>query len=158
MQLEMECVMKNVSRDFDAADANGGGGDHHSPSDSDSDSGAESAIATAEEAALVERAKRATGCWQVTTTESPPAADSVGGASARVRDALALHEVRVMESYRQRLFLEGDNAGWIRSEVFRVLSSWTDGRKGRDGEVAGGARGDEIVQMKDFFWDQVVSI
>ena len=157
MQLEMECVMKNVSRDFDAADAGAGGGDRHSPSDS----GAASATATAEEAALLERAKRATGCWQVTrTAESPPvqAAADVSGASVRVRDALALHEVRVMESYRQRLFLEGDNAGWIRNEVFRVLSSWTDGRKGRDGEVVSGARGDEVVQMKDFFWDQVISI
>jgi hypothetical protein len=158
MQLEMERVMKNVSRDFDAADANGGDDDHHSPSDSGSDLSS-AVAAAAEEAALVKRAKRATGCWQVmTTTDSPPnqaAADAVGGASVRLRDALALQEVRVMKSYRPRLFLEGDDTAWIRREVFRVLSPWTDSRKGLDGEMAAW---DENIQMTDFFWDQVTSI
>jgi hypothetical protein len=38
MQLEMECVMEDVSRDFDAADARDGDGDDRSPSGSDSGS------------------------------------------------------------------------------------------------------------------------
>jgi hypothetical protein len=53
----------------------------------------------------VGRVKRATGCWPVITmTESPPGDQSAGGAdggsSDRLRDALALHEVRVMKINR----------------------------------------------------------
>ncbi len=58
----------------------------------------------AEEAALVERVKRATGCWPVITTESPPGDQSAGvadgGSSDRLGDTLALDEVTVMKSYR----------------------------------------------------------
>ncbi|KAF8486442.1 hypothetical protein DFH94DRAFT_713329 [Russula ochroleuca] len=71
MQLEMERAMKDVSRDFDAADAiTDGGGKDHSPSGSGSGLSSESA---AREVALTKRAKRATSCWQVITktTVSP---------------------------------------------------------------------------------------
>ena len=65
--------MKNVSRESDAVDASDGDDDDHPPldsdsgSDSDSETGSGSGVpgvpsAAAEEAALVERAKQATGC------------------------------------------------------------------------------------------------
>lgn len=145
----MERVMKNVSREFDAADAGDDDNDDHPPSDSDSDpdpgSGSGSGVpsAAAEEAVLVERAKQATGCWQVTkTTESSPdqAAGGGGDSSVPLRDALALREVRVMKSYRPRLFREGIVSAKIRREVIRVLCH---GRNGRG------------CEMMDIFWDQI---
>lgn len=154
MQLELERVMKNVSRESDAVDASDGDDDDHPPldsdsgSDSDSETGSGSGVpgvpsAAAEEAALVERAKQAAGCWQVTTTTvSPPdqAAAAVGDTSVPLRDALALREVRVMKSYRPRLFREGIASAKIRREVIRVLCR---GRNGRGSE------------MMDIFWDKI---
>jgi hypothetical protein len=137
--------MADVSRDFDAAVVGGGGGedDKHEHSFPGSDHGLGlSSSAEEEEAALVGRAKRATGCWQETTTttkaESPPdkAGAAGSGSSARLRDALALHEVRVTKGYRQRLFREGVAATMIRREVARILSLC-------DGD------------MKDIFWDGI---
>ena len=137
--------MKNVSRESDAVDASDGDDDDHPPLDSDSGSDTGSGVpsAAAEEAALVERAKQATGCWQVTTTTvSPPdqAAAAVGDTSVPLRDALALREVRVMKSYRPRLFREGIASAKIRREVIRVLCH---GRNGRGSE------------MMDIFWDKI---
>jgi hypothetical protein len=73
-----------------------------------------------------------TGGWPViTATESlgdQSASDAGCDSSDRLRDALALHEVRVMRSYRPRLFHEGLFAAAIRQEIVWILS---DGRKGR---------------------------
>ena len=144
----MERVMKKVSRESDAVDASDDDDDHppldsDPGSDSGSDSGSGVPSAAAEEAALVERAKQATGCWQVTTTTvSPPdqAAAAVGDTSVPLRDALALREVRVMKSYRPRLFREGIASAKIRREVIRVLCH---GRNSRGSE------------MMDIFWDKI---
>jgi hypothetical protein len=144
MQLEMERVMDNVSRDFDAADPSGGDCDDRSSSPSDSGTGSDLSSASAEEAALMERAKRATGCWQATTAPPDVAAGSGGDASVQLKDALALHEVRVMKSYRPRLIREGVASAKIRREFVRILSPRADERKGR---------GDD---MKDIFWDQII--
>ena len=148
MQLEMAGVMNNVSRDFDATT---GAGDDNTSSDSGSGSGSSSgpSSATAEEAALVERVKRVTGGLPtVTATESlgdQPSGDDAGcGSSDRVRDALALHEVRVMKSYRPRLLHEGGFAAEIRCEIVRILS---DGRNSRGCDIT----------AEDIFWDGIVS-
>ena len=151
MQLEMERVMKNVSRDFNAADTGDNDGNENPPLDlgSGSGSGSGSSLSSAaeEEAALVERAKEVTGCWQAirATAASPDQTEAAaGGSSVWLRHALALHEVRVMKSYRPRLFREGVAAARIRREVLRLLSPSTDGRRGPAGD------------MKDIFWDQIV--
>ena len=146
----MERVMKKVSWESDAVDASDGDDDDHPPlgsesgSDSGSDTGSGSGVpsAAAEEAALVERAKQATDCWQVTTTTVSPdrAAAAVGDTSVPLRDALALREVRVMKSYRPRLFREGIASATIRREVIRVLCH---GRNGRGSE------------MMDILWDNI---
>jgi hypothetical protein len=148
MQLELEGVMKDVSRDFDAADASDsdGTGNAHSPSGSGSASGSlSSAAEEEEEAVVVERAKQATGCWQTTTaTSSEQTGGGGGGSSVWLRHALAVHEVRVMKSYRPRLFREGVAAARIRREVHRTLFPSTDGEKVRAGD------------MRDVFWDQII--
>ena len=140
--------MKNVSRDFNAADTSDNDGNEDSPLDPGSGSGLSSAAE--EEAALVERAKEVTGCWQAVRTTAASPSDqteaAAGGSSVWLRHALALHEVRVMKSYRPRLFREGVTAARIRREVLCILSPSSDGRKGRAGN------------MKDIFWDQIVSL
>ena len=140
--------MKNVSRDFNAADTSDNDGNEDSPLDPGSGSGLSSAAE--EEAALVERAKEVTGCWQAVRTTAASPSDhteaAAGGSSVWLRHALALHEVRVMKSYRSRLFREGVAAARIRREVLRILSPSTDGRKSRAGD------------MKDIFWDQIISL
>ena len=68
MQLEMERAMKNAAQDFDATDVSDGDGNDHSPSGPGPGPVPLSAGATTEVAALVKRAKRATGCGQVSTT------------------------------------------------------------------------------------------
>lgn len=65
MQLEIERVMKNVSRDFDVAD---GDGKDHPPSGSGSGLGLSSEAGITEEAVFVKREKRATGCGQALAT------------------------------------------------------------------------------------------
>ena len=150
MQLEMESVMKDVSRDFNAADASDSGGNAHSPSGCASGSGSGLSSAADEEAIVVERAKQATGCWPTATATSPDQTDGGGGggggSSVCPRHALAVHEVTVMKSYRPRLFREGVAAARIRREVHRTLFPSTDGEKIRAGD------------MKDIFWDQIISL
>lgn len=74
-------------------------GDDNATSDSGSGAGSGLSSAATEEAAVMERAKRATGCWPVITTESLPGGQPAGGAdgdsSDRLRDVLALDEVKV---------------------------------------------------------------
>lgn len=140
--------MDNVSRDFDAATgADDGDGDGNTSSDSGSGSGSGPSSAIEEEAALLERVKQVTGGWPIiTATESPgdqPAGDAGCGSSDRVRDALALHEVRVMKTYRPRLLHEGVSAAAIRCEIVRVLS---DERNGRGCDIT----------AEDIFWDGIV--
>jgi len=112
MQREMESVMKSaVSRNFHAA------------------------AATAEVAALVDRAKEVT-LWRVTEP-----------CEAQMQDALAQREVRMMRSYRPRLLRAGTAAARIRSEMFDVLSqtgrsTWTDA----DGRPLG---------ESEVFWDGI---
>ena len=134
--MEMERVMDNVSPDFDAGtDVNDGDGDDNTSSDSSPSSGSDPSSATAEEAALVERAKRATGGgWPVIAAPELP-----GG------DALALHEVRVMKSYRPRLLQEGSTAAMIRREIIRALSTGADGLNGRGRDIT----------AEDIFWDGI---
>ena len=56
-------------------------GDDNATSDSGSGAGSGLSSAATEEVAVMERAKRATGCWPViTTTESLPDGQSAGGA------------------------------------------------------------------------------
>jgi len=117
MQEEMESIMGTVSRDFDA------------PGDSDK-TPTESHPPSAEETTLVERSDRATG-WQL--AERGPS-----------WHALALHEVRVMKSYRPNLLLAQTAAASIRSGVFHVLSR-TEGL-GRGTRLSG----------RDVFWDGIV--
>ena len=117
MQEEMESIMTTVSRDFDA------------PGDPDK-TPTESNPVSAEESALVERADRATG-WQLAERGA-------------FWHALALHEVRVMKSYRPSLLLAQTAAASIRSGVFHVLSR-TEG-------LGKGAR----LGEKDVFWDGIV--
>jgi len=150
MQLEMARVTDNVSRDFDAATgANDGDGDDKSSSDFGSGSGSGPSTATAEETALLERVKRVAGGLPViTATESlgghdQSSGDAGCGPSDRVRDALALHEIRVMKSYRPRLLHEGLFAAVIRCRIVRILS---DGRNGRGCEIT----------AEDIFWDGIV--
>ena len=87
-----------------------------------------------------------TGGWPViTATESlgdQSASDAGCVSSDCLRDALALHEVRVMRSYRPRLFHEGLFAAAIRHEIVCILS---DGRKGRACDIT----------AEDIFWDEV---
>ena len=151
MQLEMERVMKDVSRDFDTTDASNSDGNAHSPPGSGGSSGSGSGLSSAaeEDAVVVERAKQATGCWLTTTATSPDQTGGGGdggggGSSVWLRHALAVHEVRVMKSYRPRLFREGVVAARIRREVHRTLFPSTDGEKVRAGD------------MKDIFWDQII--
>jgi hypothetical protein len=126
MQLEMARITDNVSREFDVAttDIYDADGDENTSSSSDSSSGSESGLSStaAEGAALVERAKRATGSWPVMTTTEPRTGDrSAGRSSFRLSNALALREVRVMKSYRPRLIREGDITAIIRGEIVRIL-------------------------------------
>jgi hypothetical protein len=143
MQLEIARVMDNVSRDFDAATDN-------TSSNFGSGSGSGPSSATAEEAALLERVKRVTGGWPViTATESlgdQSAGDAGCGSSDRLRDALALHEVRVMKSYRPRLLEEGLFVAEIRREIVLILSHGADGRNGRGCDIT----------AEDIFWDGIV--
>ncbi|KAI0245794.1 hypothetical protein BJV78DRAFT_248827 [Lactifluus subvellereus] len=117
MQTEMVSVMNTVSRDFDETDH----GDN---------TPAESRLPSAEEVALVQHAVEVTG-WQVTEP-----------GSVRQRDALALHEVRVMKKYRPRLLRVGTVASQIRHEVVRILAQ-TEGSSVPSGE-------------KVVFWDGIV--
>jgi hypothetical protein len=127
VQIEITRVIDNIS-DVDAAtdsDSDDGDGDENTSSDSGSGASSGLSSAAAEEVALVERVKQAAGFWPViTTTESPPgdqsAAGADGGSSDRLRDALALDEVRVMKIYRPRLFLEGSAAATIRRQNARA--------------------------------------
>ncbi len=100
MQREIESVMSGaVSRNFDSTAA------------------AAEETPSAEVAALVDHAKQVT-CWRVTEPRS-----------AQIQDALALHEVRVMTSYRPRLLHAGTAAARIRSDIFAVLAQtgpWKD--------------------------------
>jgi hypothetical protein len=135
MKMEMERVVGNVSPDFDAGtNANDGDGDDNASSDSGPSSGSGPSSATAEEAALVERAKRATGGWPVIAATELP-----GG------DALALHEVRVMKSYRPRLLREGSATAMIRREIIRALSTGAGGPDGRGRDIT----------AEDIFWDGI---
>jgi hypothetical protein len=90
----------------------------------------------------VERVKRAMGCWlATTTTESPSGDQSAGGAdggsSDRLRDALALHEVRVMKIYRPQLILEGSIAATTdRSRSFS-RTEWSRLRHHGEGHFLG---------------------
>jgi hypothetical protein len=103
--------------------------------------------ASAEEAVLLKRVKRVTGGWPViTATESlgdQSAGDAGFGSSDRVRDALALYEVRVMKSYRPRLLDKGGFAAEIRCEIVRIL---LDGPNGRGCDIT----------AEDIFWDGIV--
>jgi hypothetical protein len=151
MQLEMALVMDNVSRDFDAATgADDGDGDDSTSLDSNSSSGSGLLSATAEEAALLERVKRVTGDWPVTTATGSLGDQSAGdagcGSSFRLGDALALHEVRVMKSYRPRLLHEGHFAATIRREIVRIFSPGANVRN---------VRGCDIT-AEDIFWDGIV--
>ena len=90
---------------------------------------------TAEVAALVDRAKKVT-LWRVSDPHD-----------ARMQDALALREVRIMKSYRPRLLRAGTAAARIRSEIFDVLvqtGRWED----TDGEPMG---------KREVFWDGISS-
>jgi len=150
MQLGMARVMDNVSRDFNVATgADDGNDDNNTSSDFGSGSGSGPSSATAEEATLLERVKRVTGGWPVITATESLGDQSAGnagcGSSDRVRDALALHEVRVMKSYRPRLFHEGSIAEAIRIEIVRILSPRTDGQNGRDCDIT----------SEDIFWDGI---
>jgi hypothetical protein len=143
--------MDDVSRDFDAATvADDGDGEGNSSSDFGSGTGSGPSSATAEEAALLERMKRVTGVWPViTATESlgdQSAGDAGCGSSDRLSDALALHEIRVMKSYRPRLLHEGLSAAAIRCEIVRILSPEADGRNGRGCDIT----------AEDIFWDGIV--
>jgi len=117
MQEEMEPIMGAVSRDFDA------------PGDPDK-TPTESHPPSAEETAVVERADRVTG-WQL-------------GERGPSWHALALHEVRVMKSYRPNLLLGQTAAASIRSGVFHVLS-----------RPEGLGRGAHLSE-RDVFWDGIV--
>ena len=145
MQLEMAQVVGNVSRGFDAA--TGADDDNTSPI-SGSGLGSGPSSATAEEVTLVERVKRVTGGWPAVTATEPPGDQAPGYGSSdgvdRVRDALALHQVRVMKSYRPRLLDEGVFAAGIRSEIHRILS---DGQNSRGCDIT----------AEDIFWDGIVS-
>jgi len=145
----MARVMNNVSRDFDAAtSADDGDGDDKTSPDSGSSSGSGAPSATAEEATLLERVKRVTRGWPViAATESlgdQSAGDAGCGSSDRSRDALALHEVRVMRSYRPRLLHEGLFAAAIRREIVSILFPGADDRDERYGRGC------------DIFWDGIV--
>jgi hypothetical protein len=85
------------------------------------------------EAALVQRAIKVTG-WQVTEP-----------GSVRQRDALALHEVRVIGEYRPRLLRIAD-ASQIRHEVMRVLVQ-TEKK---------GEQEDSVPSGEAVFWDGIV--
>lgn len=142
--------MDNVSRDFDAATgADDGDGDDNTSSDFGSDSGSGPSSATAEEAALLDRVKRVTGWPVITATESlgdQSAGDASCGTSDRLRDALALYEVRVMKSYRPLLLHEGLVAAAIRREIVHILSPGADGQNGRGCDI----------MAEDIFWDGIV--
>jgi hypothetical protein len=99
--------------------------------DAPGDSG--KAPSSAEDIALVERADQATG-WQL--AERGP-----------FWDALTLHEVRVMKSYRPSLLLAQTAAATLRSGIFHVLSR-TEGSSGQSTRLS----------EKDVFWDGIVSI
>jgi hypothetical protein len=86
-----------------------------------------------EETVLVERADQVTG-WQ-RAERGPP----------RVWRALALHEVRVMKSYRPVLLCTRTDAAGIRAGIFQVLSQ-TEG-------LDHGAP----LSEKDVFWDRIYS-
>ena len=117
MQEEMVSIMGTVSRDFET------------PGDSDT-TPTGSNPPSAEETALVERADRATG-WRL-------------GERGPFWHALALHEVRVMKSYRPHLLLAQTAAASIRSGVFHVLS-----------RTEGLGRG-ALLSQRDVFWDGIV--
>ncbi|KAH9992219.1 hypothetical protein BJV74DRAFT_834975 [Russula compacta] len=119
MQVEMASVMSTVSRDFDPTDDDG----DNTPT--------ESGPQSVEEFALVERATEVTG-WEVTEF-----------GSVRMRNALALHEVRVMKSYRPRLLRAGTAAAKIRGKIFHILSQTE--RRGRDVSPS----------EKNVFWDRI---
>ena len=152
MQLEMARVMDNVSRNFDATSADDGDGDNNTSSDSGSGSGSGfgPSFATAEEATLLERVKRVTGGWPVTTVTESLGDQSAGnagcGSSDRVRDVLALHEVRTMKSYRPGLFHDGFTTKAVRVEILRILFPGADGQNGRDCDIT----------SEDVFWDGIV--
>jgi hypothetical protein len=72
MLLEKTRVIDNISDADAATDSDDSDGDDNPSSDSSSRAGSGLWSAAAEEAALMERVKRATDCWPViTTTESP---------------------------------------------------------------------------------------
>jgi hypothetical protein len=151
MQLEMTRVSDNVSRDFTAATgADVGDGDDNTSSGFGFGSGSGPSSATAEEAALLERVKRVTGGWPVITATEPLDDQSAGDAgrssSDLRRDALALHEIREMKSYRPRLLHEGLSAAAIRCEIVRILSPGADGRNGHGCDIT----------AEDIFWDGIV--
>lgn len=151
MQLELARVMDNVSRDLDAATgADGSDGDDNTSSDSSSGSGSSPSSVTAEEATLLERVKRVTGGWPVikaTESLADQSSDNADcGSSLRMRESLALHEVRAMKSYRPRLLHEGHSTAAIRREIVRILFPGTDGRSGRGCDTT----------VEDIFWDGIV--
>jgi hypothetical protein len=130
MQTEMAPLARTMSRDFDETDH----GDNASAAEPPS----------AEEAALVQLAADVTG-WKVT---SPGA--------IRQRDALALHEVRVMKKYRPRLLratgsVVGTIASQIRREITRCILAQTDSEEGETEEGESSVPPGEVV-----FWDGII--
>ncbi len=93
----------------------------------------------------MERVKRVMGCWpMVVTTDSPPGDQSAGGtvsgSSDRLRDAVALHEVRVMKIYRPQLFLESrcdPSSDRSRSFTWGGWSGWSRLRHHGEGHFSG---------------------
>jgi hypothetical protein len=123
MQAEMELHLGTVSRDFEA------------PGDGELDKTlTESDPPSLVEAVVVERADQVTG-WQ-RAERGPP----------RVWRALALHEVRVMKSYRPGLLCARTDAAGIRTGIFQVLSQ-TEG-------LDHGAP----LSEEDVFWDRIYSL
>jgi len=150
MQMEMARVMDNVSRDFDATSADDDDSDDNTSSDSGSGSGSSPSSVTAEEAALLERVKRVTSGWpEIMATESlgdQSSGDAGCGSSVRLRETLALREVRAMKSYRPRLLHEGLIAAAIRRDIVHILAPGTDGQSGRGCDIT----------VEDIFWDGIL--
>jgi hypothetical protein len=114
MQAEMESLMDTVSRDFDP----------------------QSDPPSAEETALVESANRATGCRIAEL--------AIGPRGICAGDALALHEIRVMKSYRPQLLWAGTVAVGVRAGLFRVLAQTRRSSYGLS------------LNEEDVFWDGIV--
>ncbi|KAI9439561.1 hypothetical protein H4582DRAFT_1941543 [Lactarius indigo] len=116
MQREMESVMSGaVPRNFDPA------------------STAPDGAPSAELAELADRARQVTS-WHVAEPRS-----------AQLQDAMALHEVHVMASYRPQLLRRGTAATRIRNDMFSVLAQ-TGLRKDTEGGP---------IREREIFWDGI---